>query len=76
MAEMKSRTIAREEIRRELAKILDIERLTSRITLGIATPRDLTALKGSWIGSQSCADCFPRKDCPRRKFGPAENAAR
>jgi DNA mismatch repair protein MutS len=47
VAEMKSRTIAREEIRRELANILDIERLTSRITLGIATPRDLTALKGS-----------------------------
>ena len=47
VAEMKSRTIAREEIRRELAKILDIERLTSRITLGIATPRDLTALRGS-----------------------------
>jgi DNA mismatch repair protein MutS len=47
VAEMKSRTIAREEIRRELANILDIERLTSRITLAIATPRDLTALKGS-----------------------------
>ena len=47
VAEMKSRTIAREEIRRELASILDIERLTSRITMGIATPRDLTALKGS-----------------------------
>ncbi len=47
VAEMKSRTIAREEIRRELVNILDIERLTSRVTLGIATPRDLTALKGS-----------------------------
>ena len=47
VAEMKRRTIAREEIRRELANILDIERLTSRITLAIATPRDLTALKGS-----------------------------
>ena len=47
VAEMKSRTIAREEIRRELVSVLDIERLTSRITLGIATPRDLTALKGS-----------------------------
>src|SRR5579862_957976 len=47
VAEIKSRTIAREEIRRELANILDIERLTSRVTLGIATPRDLIALKGS-----------------------------
>ncbi len=47
VTELKSRTIAREEIRRELSNILDIERLTSRITLGIATPRDLTALRAS-----------------------------
>jgi DNA mismatch repair protein MutS len=45
--ELKSRTVAREEIRRELEKILDLERLTSRVTLGVATPRDLLALRGS-----------------------------
>jgi DNA mismatch repair protein MutS len=45
--ELKSRTVAREEIRRELEGILDLERLTSRITLGVATPRDLLALRGS-----------------------------
>ena len=44
---LKSGTMAREEIRRELEEILDLERLTSRITLGIATPRDLLALRGS-----------------------------
>ena len=45
--ELKSRTVAREEIRRELEGILDLERLTSRITLGVATPRDLLALRAS-----------------------------
>ncbi len=47
VAELKSRTIAREEIRKQLEGILDLERLTSRVTLGIATPRDLLALRGS-----------------------------
>ena len=47
VAELKSRTVAREEIHRELESILDLERLTSRITLGVATPRDLLALRAS-----------------------------
>ncbi|MGA9142365.1 MAG: DNA mismatch repair protein MutS, partial [Candidatus Acidiferrales bacterium] len=47
VAELKSRTIAREEIRKELEGILDLERLTSRVTLGVVTPRDLLALRGS-----------------------------
>jgi DNA mismatch repair protein MutS len=47
VAELKSRTVAREEIRRELEAILDLERLTSRITLGVALPRDLLALRAS-----------------------------
>jgi DNA mismatch repair protein MutS len=46
-AELKARTVAREEIHKELKGILDLERLTSRITLGIATPRDLLALRAS-----------------------------
>jgi DNA mismatch repair protein MutS len=44
---LKSQTITREEIRTELEGILDLERLTSRVTLGVATPRDLLALRGS-----------------------------
>ncbi len=44
---LKSGTVAREEIRNELDGILDLERLTSRITLGVATPRDLLALRAS-----------------------------
>jgi DNA mismatch repair protein MutS len=47
VAALKARTVAREEIRKELEGILDLERLTSRITLGVATPRDLLALRGS-----------------------------
>jgi DNA mismatch repair protein MutS len=47
VAELKSRTIAREELFKELGGILDLERLMSRITLGIASPRDLVALKTS-----------------------------
>ncbi len=47
VGELKSRTVAREEIRSELEGILDIERLTSRVTLGVVTPRDLLALKSS-----------------------------
>ena len=47
VAEWKSRTIEREEIRRELEGVHDLERLTSRVTLGAATPRDLLALRAS-----------------------------
>jgi DNA mismatch repair protein MutS len=47
VGELKSRTVDREEIHRTLEGILDLERLTSRITLGVATPRDLLALRQS-----------------------------
>jgi DNA mismatch repair protein MutS len=40
-------TIAREELRRSLAGILDLERLLSRVTLETANPRDLLALAAS-----------------------------
>ncbi len=40
-------TIAREELRRSLDGILDVERLLSRITLEAANPRDLLALAAS-----------------------------
>ncbi len=45
VAALKSQTIAREEIRKQLETTLDLERLTSRITLGAAMPRDLLALR-------------------------------
>ena len=40
-------TVVRGEIRKELRSIQDLERLTSRITLGLATPRELVALRKS-----------------------------
>jgi DNA mismatch repair protein MutS len=47
VAELRESTVAREEIRKDLGGVLDLERLTSRVTLGVATPRDLLALKQS-----------------------------
>ena len=47
VAEFKSRPVERGEIYRTLEPVLDLERLTSRITLGVATPRDLVALRKS-----------------------------
>src|SRR5262249_59551924 len=40
-------TVVRGEIRKELKGIQDLERLTSRITLGLAMPRELIALRKS-----------------------------
>src|SRR5277367_2891578 len=47
VAELRSKTMVREEIRKTLEGILDLERLTSRVTLGVANPRDLLALRQS-----------------------------
>ena len=47
VAELKSKTVIREEIRKDLAGVQDLERLTSRVALGAATPRDLLALRNS-----------------------------
>jgi len=47
VAELKSHTVLREEIRQNLRGIQDLERLASRATLGVATPRDLAALRHS-----------------------------
>ncbi|HEX5424252.1 MAG TPA: DNA mismatch repair protein MutS [Candidatus Acidoferrales bacterium] len=47
VAQLKAATVAREEIHKYLQGILDLERLTSRVTLALATPRDLLALRSS-----------------------------
>ena len=47
VGELKSHTLVREELHKQLEGILDLERLTSRVTLGVATPRDLLALRQS-----------------------------
>src|SRR5712692_9335546 len=45
--ELKTHTVLREEIRNDLAGVLDLERRASRVTLGLASPRDLLALRQS-----------------------------
>jgi len=47
VAELKAHTVLREEIRHGLAGIQDLERLTGRVTLGVASPRDLLGLQQS-----------------------------
>jgi DNA mismatch repair protein MutS len=47
VAHLLQQTVVRGEIRKELKGILDLERLTSRITLGLAAPRELVALRKS-----------------------------
>src|SRR5258707_524807 len=47
VAHLLQQTVVRGEIRKELRGILDLERLTSRITLGLSTPRELLALRKS-----------------------------
>src|ERR1700726_3861950 len=47
VTQLVQQTVVRGEIRKELRGILDLERLTSRITLGLATPRELVALRRS-----------------------------
>ena len=47
VAHLLQQTVVRGELRKELRGIQDLERLTSRITLGLATPRELVALRKS-----------------------------
>ncbi len=47
VAQLVQQTVVRGEIRKELKGIQDLERLTSRITLGLAGPRELLALRKS-----------------------------
>ncbi|HWZ97948.1 MAG TPA: DNA mismatch repair protein MutS [Candidatus Dormibacteraeota bacterium] len=47
VAQLIQQTVVRGEIRKELKGIQDLERLTSRITLGLAAPRELLALRKS-----------------------------
>jgi DNA mismatch repair protein MutS len=49
VAHLVQQTMVRGEIRKELKGIQDLERLTSRITLGLATPRELVALRKSLV---------------------------
>jgi DNA mismatch repair protein MutS len=43
--ELKTHTVLREEVRHNLAGVQDLERLAGRVTLGVASPRDLLGLR-------------------------------
>jgi DNA mismatch repair protein MutS len=58
-------TIAREELRRSLAGILDLERLLSRVTLETANPRDLLALAASLARIPGAKAALARLNSPR-----------
>jgi DNA mismatch repair protein MutS len=49
VAEIKENYISRLNIRKALSKIYDLERLSGRVSLRVATPRDLIALKVSLV---------------------------
>jgi DNA mismatch repair protein MutS len=47
VAELKTHTVLRDEIRHGFAGVQDLERLAGRVTLGVASPRDLLGLRQS-----------------------------
>src|SRR6267378_1133192 len=47
VTELKAHTVLREEIRHGLSGVHDLERLSGRVTLGVASPRDLLGLRQS-----------------------------
>src|SRR5512135_892138 len=58
-------TVAREELRRSLDGILDLERLLSRVTLEAANPRDLLALAASLAKIPAVRQALARVPCER-----------
>jgi DNA mismatch repair protein MutS len=58
-------TIAREELRRSMEGILDIERLLSRVTLETANPRDMLALASSFARLPNVRQCLAKLSAPR-----------
>src|SRR5574340_180338 len=63
--EMLGQTILRAEVRRELEGILDLERLLSKITLGVAGPRDVLALGRSLEKVPAVKRCFQTQQAAR-----------
>jgi DNA mismatch repair protein MutS len=65
VAELAQQTILRAELRKQLAGILDIERLLAKVTLGSAGPRDLLALGRSLEKVPALKRCFDTKQAAR-----------
>ncbi len=62
---MLKETIARAEIRKTLATILDLERLLAKVTLGTAGPRELRALGVSLSRIPTLRNGLPERSCAR-----------
>jgi len=60
--------IAREELRRALEGVLDIERLLSRVTLETANPRDLLALNASLNRTPLIKSALSKLPAPRLQY--------
>jgi DNA mismatch repair protein MutS len=63
--ELMQQTILRAELRKQLAGILDIERLLAKVTLGSAGPRDLLALGRSLEKIPALKRCFDTQQAAR-----------
>ena len=62
--EIRQVTIERQELREKLKEIFDLERLTSKVSLSVAHPRDLVFLKKSLLPLphvQASIECFSTK---------------
>ena len=65
VGELVQQTILRAELRKQLAGILDIERLLAKVTLGSAGPRDLLALGRSLEKIPAVKRCFDTRQTER-----------
>ncbi|MCL6481088.1 MAG: DNA mismatch repair protein MutS [Firmicutes bacterium] len=65
VAALRGNAVLREELRRTLDGVLDLERLTGRITLGVATPRELAALGHSLARLPVLHEQLGAADSPR-----------
>ncbi len=65
VGELLMQTILRAELRKELAGILDLERLLAKVTLGTAGPRDVLALGRSLEKIPALKRCFETQQAAR-----------
>ncbi len=65
VCELLQQTILRAELRKQLAGILDLERLLARVTLGSAGPRDVLALGRSIEKVPALKRCFDTQQAAR-----------
>jgi len=65
VGELLQQTILRAELKKELAGILDIERLLAKVTLGSAGPRDVLALGRSLEKIPALRRCFDTQQAAR-----------